>query len=73
MSVSVRHLTPDDVGLMEARLTIFGEAFNEVEIYSGNRPFIALAALKVARSWEFARTYCTLILRLGPEMRIVNK
>jgi aminoglycoside 3-N-acetyltransferase I len=59
MPVSVRHLTPVDVGLMEALLTTFGEAFNEVETYSGKRPteayleqllgsdsFIALAALK---------------------------
>jgi len=59
MPVSVCQLTPVDVGLMEALLTIFGEAFNEVETYSGNRPdvaylkrllgsdyFIALAALK---------------------------
>ena len=33
MSVSVRHLTPDDVGLMEALLATFGDDFNEVETY----------------------------------------
>jgi aminoglycoside 3-N-acetyltransferase I len=59
VSLSIRQLTPDDAGLMEALLVTFGEAFNEVETYSGNRPnaaylqrllgsdyFIALAALK---------------------------
>jgi aminoglycoside 3-N-acetyltransferase I len=59
MSLSIRHLSPDDVGLMEALLATFGEAFNEVETYTGKRPdgaylkkllssdhFIALAALK---------------------------
>jgi aminoglycoside 3-N-acetyltransferase I len=59
MSVSVRHLRPDDVGLMEALLATFGDAFNEVETYCGSPPnaaylkqllgkdyFIALAALK---------------------------
>jgi aminoglycoside 3-N-acetyltransferase I len=59
MSLSIRHLTPDNVELMEALLATFGEAFNEVETYSGKRPngpylkqllsrdyFIALAALK---------------------------
>ena len=56
---SVRQLGPDDVALMEAMLTTFGEAFGEVETYGANRPgadylrrllgsdhFIALAALK---------------------------
>jgi aminoglycoside 3-N-acetyltransferase I len=59
MSVKVCHLTPDDIGLMQGLLTTFGEAFNEVETYSGNKPngaylaqllgsdyFIALAAVK---------------------------
>jgi len=58
VSLSIRQLKPDDVALMEALLTTFGEAFNEVDTYSGNRPnaaylqrllgsdyFIALAAL----------------------------
>ena len=57
----IRQLLPDDIELMEAMLTMFGEAFDEVEIYSGARPsaaylrrllgsdsFIALAALKGA-------------------------
>jgi aminoglycoside 3-N-acetyltransferase I len=55
---SIRQIAPDDVGLMEALLTTFGEAFDEVETYGANRPdadylrrllgsdyFIALAAL----------------------------
>jgi aminoglycoside 3-N-acetyltransferase I len=56
---SIHALAPDDVALMEAILTIFGEAFDEVGTYSGARPsaaylkrllgsdyFIALAALR---------------------------
>lgn len=59
MSVDIRHLTPNDVALMEALLTTFGEAFNDVGTYADNRPstdylrqllggdsFIALAAFK---------------------------
>lgn len=59
MSLSIRHLTADDVALMEAMLTTFGEAFNEVDTYTAAQPsrsylrrllgsdhFIALAALK---------------------------
>lgn len=58
-SFSIRQLTSDDVALMEAMLTTFGEAFDEVETYSAARPsqtylqhllgsdcFIAIAALK---------------------------
>lgn len=58
-AVDVRQLAPDDVALMEALLTTFGEAFNEVDAYTEKRPgqgylrrllggdsFIALAALK---------------------------
>ena len=56
---SIHQLAPDDVALMEALLTTFGEAFGEVETYGKNRPsagylqrllgsdyFITLAALK---------------------------
>jgi aminoglycoside 3-N-acetyltransferase I len=56
---SIRRLTPADVALMEAMSTTFGDAFDEVETYSGARPtpeylarllagecFIGLAALK---------------------------
>lgn len=56
---SIRQLASDDVALMEAMLTTFGKAFDEVETYSAARPgkaylerllgsdyFIALAALK---------------------------
>ena len=59
MSVDIRLLTPNDVALMEALLTTFGEAFDDVGTYTENRPsagylrrllggdsFIALAALK---------------------------
>jgi aminoglycoside 3-N-acetyltransferase I len=59
VSLSIRQLTRDDVALMNALLATFGEAFGEVDTYSGNRPdaaylgqllgsnyFIALAALK---------------------------
>jgi aminoglycoside 3-N-acetyltransferase I len=58
-SVSIQQLAPDDLALMAALLTTFGEAFDEVDVYSKNRPsegylqrllasdnFIALAALK---------------------------
>lgn len=59
MPVDIRHLTPNDVSLMKALLTTFGEAFNELDTYVANQPsegylrrllggdsFIALAALK---------------------------
>jgi len=57
--VSIHQLTRDDQPLMKALLATFGEAFDEVETYTGNQPnagylqqllgsdyFIALAALK---------------------------
>ena len=56
---SIQRLAPADIALMEGLLTTLGEAFEEVETYSGARPssaylerllgsdsFIALAALK---------------------------
>jgi aminoglycoside 3-N-acetyltransferase I len=56
---SIQQLASGDVALMEAMLTTFGKAFDEVETYSAARPskaylkrllgsdcFIALAALK---------------------------
>jgi aminoglycoside 3-N-acetyltransferase I len=59
MSVESRQITPHDLTLMEALLTTFGEAFNEVDTYTASRPsegylrrllggdtFIALAAVK---------------------------
>jgi aminoglycoside 3-N-acetyltransferase I len=59
MNLTIQQIVPEDVGLMEALLTTFGEAFEDVETYSGNRPsadylrqllkqdyFIAIAALK---------------------------
>ena len=58
MSFSILQLTRDDLALMAALLTTFGEAFDEVETYGKNRPgegylgqllasdyFIALAAM----------------------------
>ena len=57
--MDIHHLSPNDVALLEALLTTFGEAFNEVDTYTANRPgsdylrrlladdtFIALAAVK---------------------------
>ncbi|WP_275299061.1 AAC(3)-I family aminoglycoside N-acetyltransferase [Billgrantia kenyensis] len=57
--VDIHHLTPNDVPLMKALLTTFGDAFNEPATYTVNPPsadyleqlldsdtFIALAALK---------------------------
>lgn len=59
MSLNIHQLTSNDILLMEALLTTFGEAFNEVENYTAKRPsedylrrllgddtFIALAAIK---------------------------
>ncbi len=59
MSLIIRHLAPDDIALMEAVSATFGDAFNDVDTYTGHRPsadylrrllsgdsFIALAALK---------------------------
>jgi aminoglycoside 3-N-acetyltransferase I len=59
MNLTIQQIVPEDVALMEALLATFGEAFDEVETYSGNRPsadylrqllksdyFIAIAALK---------------------------
>lgn len=56
---NIRLLTPGDVALMEAMMTTFGAAFEEMDSYTGTRPgksylkrllgkdhFIALAALK---------------------------
>ena len=59
VDLTIRHLTPDDVQDMNALLTVFGEAFDDVGTYTGNRPsaaylqrlldsdsFIALAACR---------------------------
>jgi aminoglycoside 3-N-acetyltransferase I len=59
MFIDIRHLTANDVPLMNALLRTFGEAFNDVDTYTANPPsegylrrllggdsFIALAALK---------------------------
>jgi aminoglycoside 3-N-acetyltransferase I len=55
----IRRIAPNEVALMEALLTTFGEAFEDIETYSAARPgaaylarllgsdtFIAIAALK---------------------------
>ncbi|PZO39191.1 MAG: AAC(3)-I family aminoglycoside N-acetyltransferase [Pseudanabaena frigida] len=57
--ISIYQLSVNDLALMEELLTVFGEAFNEVDTYSSSRPsdaylkkllssdyFIAIAALK---------------------------
>ena len=59
MPLEIRQLAPDDIGLVNALLTMFGEAFNDVPTYTESRPsaaylrrllggdsFVALAALK---------------------------
>ncbi|MEL6161352.1 MAG: AAC(3)-I family aminoglycoside N-acetyltransferase [Cyanobacteria bacterium J06627_32] len=59
MSLKIHPLAPNDISLMNALLTTFGQAFNEMETYTAKRPsdrylhqllssdtFIALAALK---------------------------
>lgn len=59
VSLHIHHLTSNDIPLMNSLLTTFGEAFNDVEAYTSNRPsenylqrllgsdtFIALAAIK---------------------------
>lgn len=59
MNLSIQQIMPEDITLMEALLTTFGEAFDAVETYSGKRPsadylrqllqhdyFIAIVALK---------------------------
>ena len=59
MTLVVHQIGPNEVALMEALLATFGEAFDDVDTYTGNQPsvdylrrllgsdyFIALAALK---------------------------
>jgi aminoglycoside 3-N-acetyltransferase I len=59
MTFTIQQIEPEDIALMEALLATFGEAFEQVETYSGDRPsadylrhllksdyFIAIAALK---------------------------
>lgn len=59
MSLEIRQLKPSDIELMNALLTSFGEAFNDIETYTTKRPstkylqrllggdsFLALVALK---------------------------
>nr|WP_276131408.1 hypothetical protein [Photobacterium salinisoli] len=38
MSLVIHHLAPDDIGLMESMLVMFGEAFGDMDTYTGNRP-----------------------------------
>jgi aminoglycoside 3-N-acetyltransferase I len=59
VNLTIQQIVPENIALMEALLETFGEAFNEVDTYSGNPPsvdylrqllnsdyFIAIAALK---------------------------
>jgi aminoglycoside 3-N-acetyltransferase I len=59
MPLSFHQITPNDLPLMQALMTTFGDGFNDVDTYMGNRPspdylrqllgsdyFIALAAIK---------------------------
>src|SRR5215207_2581515 len=59
MTLEIRHLTSSDVALMESMATMFGEAFNDLDTYTKQRPsqtylrqllggdsFIALAAIE---------------------------
>ena len=59
MQTSIQQITQHDVALMEALMGTFGDAFSDVETYTGNRPskeylrtllgsdsFIALVAIK---------------------------
>jgi aminoglycoside 3-N-acetyltransferase I len=59
VNLTIQQIEPGNVALMESLLVTFGEAFDEVETYGGNRPstaylrqllksdyFIAIAALK---------------------------
>jgi aminoglycoside 3-N-acetyltransferase I len=56
---TIHQIVPNDIALMEAMLTTFGEVFEDIETYSGNRPspaylkrllssdyFIGIAALQ---------------------------
>jgi aminoglycoside 3-N-acetyltransferase I len=56
---TIHQIAPNDIALMEAMLTTFGEVFEDIETYSGNRPspaylkrllssdyFIGIAALQ---------------------------
>jgi aminoglycoside 3-N-acetyltransferase I len=38
---NIHQIEPDEIALMEAMLTTFGEVFDEVETYGGNRPSAA--------------------------------
>lgn len=55
----IRHLTADDIALVDALSLLFGEAFDDIDTYTGNRPspdyirqllesdcFLALVALE---------------------------
>jgi len=57
--IAIRQLGPDDLNVMEALLSVFGKAFNDIEVYCGARPtedylrrlldgdsFVALAAMR---------------------------
>ncbi len=41
MSLTIRRVMPDEIGLMEALSTMFGEVFDEMSTYTGKRPSAA--------------------------------
>ena len=48
MAAEIRQLTADDVPLMEAMSTMFGEAFDDVDTYTRRRPSVAYLARLLA-------------------------
>jgi aminoglycoside 3-N-acetyltransferase I len=51
---SIHQIAPNDIALMEAMLEIFGEAFSDVETYSGNRPSAAYLERLLGRDYFIA-------------------
>jgi aminoglycoside 3-N-acetyltransferase I len=41
MSLTIRRIMPDEIALMEALSTMFGEVFDDMPTYTGNRPSTA--------------------------------
>ncbi|MCE8002907.1 AAC(3)-I family aminoglycoside N-acetyltransferase [Billgrantia ethanolica] len=60
---SLTRLTPDDTVLMHALLTVFGEAFNEVETYGAARPGQAYMERLLGSD-----TFIALVARKGDEV-----
>ena len=51
---SIRRIAADDVAIMEALLTTFGEAFDEVETYEGKRPRLVYLRQLLGRDYFIA-------------------